>query len=321
VVLRVGGQARWRVEVHGEEGALVAAQTDHEPTLRRLLEPLRRRRVRYACGVSDPDPVTIPALLLSLANEAEEPTLEVELHDYFPVSPSYTLLDARGRFAGPVVAGGAASRDPAHGALRPDGSRVGLDEWQAAWAPLLARAEVTAFSQASLDLLLAAYPEASPRARVVPHAPLADVTPVPRPPGPRVLGVLGNIAPHKGAALLQGIARRLPSRAGIARLALLGDMDPAFALPRSVRVHGPYEPGDIAGLAQRYGITDWLIPSIWPETFSFTTREALATGLPVFAFAIGAQGEAVAAAPNGRPLPFHLASDPAATLAAIEAAA
>jgi glycosyltransferase involved in cell wall biosynthesis len=148
------------------------------------------------------------------------------------------------------------------------------------------------------------------------------VAPVPRPEGPRVLGVLGNIAPHKGAALLQGIARRLPSRTpgGIARLVLLGDIAPGFPLPRSVRVHGPYEPEDIAGLARRYGITDWLIPSVWPETFSFTTREALATGLPVFAFDLGAQGEAVRASPNGRPLPFRLAPDPAATLAAMEAA-
>jgi GT2 family glycosyltransferase len=320
VVLRVGGLARWRIEVHGEDGALVAAQTSHEPLLRRLLEPLRHRRVVYACGVSDPDPVTIPSFLLRLAEEAEAATLEVELHDYFPVSPSYTLLDSRGRFVGPVVAGGEA-RDPAHRTRRPDGTRVDLEAWRAAWAPLLARAEVTAFSRASLDLLLAAYPEAAARARIAPHPPLAEVAPVPRPAGPRVLGVLGNIAAHKGAALVQGIARLLPSRGGgIARLALLGDIAPGFPLPRSVRVHGAYEPGDIAGLARRHGVTDWLIPSVWPETFSFTTREALATGLPVFAFALGAQGEAVAAAPNGRPLPFRSPPDPAETLAAIEAA-
>jgi len=44
----------------------------------------------------------------------------------------------------------------------------------------------------------------------------------------------------------------------------------------------------------RYGITCWLIPSIWPETFSFTTHECLATGLPVWAFDLGAQGDSVA---------------------------
>lgn len=50
------------------------------------------------------------------------------------------------------------------------------------------------------------------------------------------------------------------------------------------------------------------MPSIWPETFSFTTREMLATGLPVMAFDLGAQGEAVREAANGH----VVAPDPAA---------
>ena len=49
------------------------------------------------------------------------------------------------------------------------------------------------------------------------------------------------------------------------------------------------------------------MPSIWPETFSFTTHEMLATGKPVMAFDLGAQGEAVREAENG-----HIVSpDPA----------
>jgi glycosyltransferase involved in cell wall biosynthesis len=52
------------------------------------------------------------------------------------------------------------------------------------------------------------------------------------------------------------------------------------------------------------------MPSVWPETYSFATREALATGLPVFAFDIGAQGEAVRARPMA-PVPY----DPDADLA------
>ena len=52
-------------------------------------------------------------------------------------------------------------------------------------------------------------------------------------------------------------------------------------------------------LVHKYGITKWLIPSVWPETFSYTTHEALATGMPVYCFDIGAQAEAVKLAPNG----------------------
>jgi len=81
-----------------------------------------------------------------------------------------------------------------------------------------------------------------------------------------------------------------------------------------VPVHGGYRPEEIPALARRYGVTHWLIPSIWPETFAYTIHEALATGLPVLAFDIGAQGEAVAAAQNGVPLPFVPGGDHAAAI-------
>jgi hypothetical protein len=46
------------------------------------------------------------------------------------------------------------------------------------------------------------------------------------------------------------------------------------------------------------------VPAVWPETYSFSTREALATGLPVIAFDIGAQGEAVGRARMASPCPM-----------------
>jgi O-antigen biosynthesis protein len=76
-------------------------------------------------------------------------------------------------------------------------------------------------------------------------------------------------------------------------LVLLGNIDPSFNLAPPAKVHGDYEPAQIPALVARYGIGCWLIPSIWPETFSYTTHEALATGLPVICFDLGAQAEAV----------------------------
>ena len=82
-------------------------------------------------------------------------------------------------------------------------------------------------------------------------------------------------------------------------------------LPESTPIHGTYRIGELDQLAAKYAITCWLIPSVWPETFSFTTHEALASGLPVYTFALGAQGAAAKAAENGHPIPF----DPDADLA------
>ena len=59
-----------------------------------------------------------------------------------------------------------------------------------------------------------------------------------------------------------------------------------------------------------------LVPSVWPETFSFTTHETLATGLPVLALDLGAQGAAVRSAPNGIAVPHVPGGDHAAAILA-----
>ena len=79
-------------------------------------------------------------------------------------------------------------------------------------------------------------------------------------------------------------------------LVVIGDIDPAYPLAKPAHVHGNYQLRDLPALVARYGVTAWFIPSIWPETFSFTTHEALATGMPVYSYDIGAQGEALSRA-------------------------
>ena len=174
-----------------------------------------------------------------------------------------------------------------------------MAQWQQSWGKLLeAAAEVRVFSQASETLLRQAYPQLGAVVQVCPHVlphHVPQISAVQPAEGGPVIGVLGNIGAHKGAAVLQQLSRHL-NRTQQAKLVVIGNVDPAFALARGTQVHGSYELRDLPGLVARYRISGWLIPSVWPETFSFTTHEALATGMPVFAFDLGAQGEAVARA-------------------------
>ncbi len=360
VVLRVGGEYRWEISLHTRQGVTRGGTSDRALMLR-LLCILPARVVIYSCGVADPDPVELPAVLLALAQDQR---LEVLIHDYLPISPSYTLLDAGSAFRG--VPGGAGMggqahpppahpppahppahppaeairpapaqagllpraraheillpRARAHEIMRPDGRRVDLAEWQAAWRPMLeAAAEVVVFSQASFDLMQAAYPRLASSLRLRPHAVphklpklMKARAPALAPalaPAQPVIGVLGNIGLHKGAGVLVVLSKRLAQlrrKSPVADLVVpglvvpglvvLGHVDPAYDLARPARIHGAYEVPQIPDLVARYGITCWLIPSIWPETFSYTTHEALATGLPVICFDLGAQAEAVAGA-------------------------
>jgi GT2 family glycosyltransferase/glycosyltransferase involved in cell wall biosynthesis len=300
VILRVGGPVRWQVEVVSESGRVAGTTTDFG-FLKELLRPLKARRMIYSCGVGDPDPIALPDRIIELCTSPNH-KIDVLFHDFFPISPSYTLLDSKHRYLGPVTP--KTTPDPAHRLQRPSGDLVDLPEWQKAWGRLMSSADrIVVFSEDSRHQVTTSYPQTKDRITLIPPDMLAAVPRVQAPTGRRVVAVLGNIGVQKGAGLLQDMARELGDDPDLG-LALIGNIDPAYALPTHVPVHGNYAISDIAALVAQYGVTDWLVPSIWPETFCYTVHEALATGLPVYAFDIGAQGEAVRAAENGRPLAY-----------------
>lgn len=311
VVLRVGTARRWQLELVAPQGRTLG-QTDDTDLLRAMLAILPRRQLVYSCGVGDPDPVSLPGVLMSLLAPGDR--VRMLFHDYLALSPSYTLLDADGAYRGPVVAPRA---DCAHQTLRPDGTPVSLETWQAAWHAMAAQADLVVFSPDGAAQVGAVWPDLADRIRIVPHRLRHAVLrlPAPAPDAPMVLGVLGNIGLQKGAAVLRDLAGRLgPMGPEAPSLVLLGMIDPSYALPADVTVHGPYAVEELPTLVARYRITHWIIPSVGPETFCYTVHETLATGLPVLAFDLGAQGIAVRQAPNGTPMPFEPGADLAGTI-------
>lgn len=294
VILRFGGTFRCRIEIDTPHGRIMA-NTDDLDLVLRLLTPISKRRLFYSCAVGDPNLAELPEFLLHLAHGA---ALEVLFHDYLPISPSYTLLDHDGIFRGvPDLE----NDDPAHCYRRPDGTVIKLAEWRTAWGHVIAAAEcLRVFSNTSARIVMSAYPKAGERMEVTPHTLLQHIPHLPQSQTNErlVVGVLGAIGPQKGAAIVQELSKMVQHVDDV-DLVLIGKLDPEFHLSSGTRNHGQYELADFPKLAQKYEINIWLIPSIWPETFSYTTHECLATGLPVIAFDIGAQGEAVSRAENG----------------------
>lgn len=287
VTLRMGGAARVQIELDTPHGRLLG-DTDDLAVAVQLISGLSKRHIIYSCAVGDPDLREIPGFLTALAQQAP---LDILFHDYLPISPSYTLLDTDGVYRGVPRPG---QEDTAHTYRCPDGTKIGLAEWQAIWGQALAKARhLITFSKASSRILGEAYPKLAENIIVRPHRIIGGITPVTPPEGgPRTIGVLGAIGPQKGAKIVSDLSRALAGRPDI-RLVLIGYIAPGYELAPDTIVHGPYDAADISVLATHYGITEWLIPSVWPETFSFTVHECLATGLPTFAFDLGAQGDAV----------------------------
>ncbi len=299
VVLRFGGAYRCRIEFDAPSGRLVV-NTDDLDLVVQVIAPVARKRIIYSCGVGDPDLSALPSFLLALSADAP---LDLLFHDYLPISPSYTLLDSDGVYRGVPDA---THTDTAHCYRRPDGSIVTLSEWRRLWGEVIDTTDLlVAFSATSAEIVATAYPQARDRLHLQPHELLQEIPPIPPPENDqKVIGVLGAIGPQKGAGVLAALSRQLRGNNRIG-LALIGRIAPGYTLAGKVPLHGTYQVEDIPALTARYGITHWLIPSIWPETFSYTVHECLATGLPTMAFNLGAQGAAVRRAKNGIALPWE----------------
>ena len=301
VLLRVGGPSRWRIELRAKGVSLIGDAMD-EATIVALLNPIQRRRLVYSCGVGARHPTDAANLLQALMTA--NASLEAHIHDFFPISPSWNLLDQSGRFHGvPDIR----STDTAHKVPVLDGQcAVPHMKWREQWTKVFSDAtRIVVFSNSSRALIAEAFPKSATRIVVRPHN--APSLPARLIKGGHAIGVLGSINRAKGGEVLLRLAK---SKINQRRIVVIGEMDGSFSLPKPHLVHGRFAHDQIGALAKAYDIGGWLIPSICPETFSFATHEALATGLPVLAFMRGAQGETVDVAPNG----FVIRAEPEDTI-------
>ena len=121
-----------------------------------------------------------------------------------------------------------------------------------------------------------------------------------RPARPRRrMGFIGTVAPHKGADVLLRAFRTLPGsdlsldiHGGLTtHPAYVEALRQAAAGDARIRFHGPFPEGDQPRVLA--GIDVLVVPSVWWENSPLTVLEALASGVPVVASAIGGLPELV----------------------------
>ena len=314
IVLRVGGLSRWRIEVHLPDD-VTYVETDDDELMLHMISSIPNCNVIYSCAVGAADAATLPSILKELVQRLKCPFTFL-VHDFFAVSPSYCLLDADGRYRSRLMV---SNFDRAHSITDAKGAQISGTRWRCQWFDLLQCAtEIECFSKSSKDILGQNFPRLSAPILVKPHeiANLKQVRSVSFSKH-RSLGILGDIGVQKGAECTAHLSHEI-SHSRFDRLVIVGRLDPRFNLAENATETGAYKRAEISKHAEQNSIRAWLIPSIWPETFSYTTHEALATGLPVFCFDLGAQAEAVKEAPNGWILPFEWADTPRLILEEIE---
>jgi len=112
------------------------------------------------------------------------------------------------------------------------------------------------------------------------------------------LVVLGSLAAHKGLHLLEEIAELLRDQS--LELVVIGPVcQPSpLASHGNVFVYGEYDDEDLPGLIEQFQPGVIFFPARWPETYSYTLSDALRSGYPVLAPAVGAFPERLEGMPD-----------------------
>ncbi len=272
--------------------------------IERVLEELPVAEIFVNSPVSFDEPLLLAEWLARMRAEHPEVRLTVTAHDYFSVCPSFVLLNADGDYCGiPDISVCAAciKRHPASNVALTPPTEIG--PWRALWGRCLHSAdEVRFYSESTRELFLRAYPTL-PRERltVIPHQSTYVPQRAPRidPCAPLVVGVLGEISLHKGAAILREMVRLIDASQMDVRIVVIGTLHAALKSER-LTVTGAYDRAHLVDLVEANGINMFLFPSIWPETFSYVVAELIALDVPVVAFDLGAPGERLRAYPKAR---------------------
>ncbi len=234
-------------------------------------------------------------------------SVRFNVHDFHCVCPSFNLVDCSGRFCGlnlkkcrecfPLIRLG---NNKAEHEILISGANDIL-KWRELWKRFLSKYcdEIFAFSDSSKNILLKVYPELEEKVRVIPHE-VPEIKPA-------------RVKMHQGirVAFLGNISSVSKGRDVIKKLADVADnhnieffvIGECANVSDKVKVTGRYKINDLTSIVETLEIDMIIIPSIWAETFSYTTSEAINLQLPVACFDYGAQAEKVKKYSKGLILP------------------
>jgi GT2 family glycosyltransferase/glycosyltransferase involved in cell wall biosynthesis len=229
------------------------------------------------------------ALREAIAAVRDAVLLTMIVHDYYPVCPRINLVDETGVYCG----------EPREGHCNRCLTRAprinfasDILRWRTSMRQLYELADAVVVPDDDVRLRLANYFPGA-RFEVVPHE-VARLAPPPRVHPVRADGIVhvvavGAIGNIKGYDVLVACAREARARQLPIRFTVMGFSRDDHALAAlGVRVTGRYEEQDAVDLLTQLDPAVVWLPSVWPETYSYTLSIALAAGLPVAAFDMGA---------------------------------
>ena len=243
--------------------------------------------------------VTYPNIkthLVKIREYAEEKgiRLMVMVHDYYLICPSMYLMNEKEEYCGvhsPASCELCLKSQPGY-SLQEFSS---IREWRAAWRTfLLACQEVRVFSQDSARLVKKAYGGLD-QIQILPvqHTVLTKIKKEYKTTETLNIGLLGTLTDFKGGKLVAQLIQLSKENVLPVRFILCGSTQEKINSKNFIQT-GPYRTENLPSLIYQHDIDLFFISSIYPETFSYTTQEAMEMGMPVACLPLGAPAERVA---------------------------
>lgn len=218
-------------------------------------------------------------------------------HDYYAVCPGYTLVDSSGKYC-------QAEKNPAvcNACLQglQSAETDDIQHWRDCFHTFLqGAAQLIAPSQVTADIIKSYYPDLPVLVRE--HAVPAHIhrtyenefamDPVLK------VGILGAIGINKGSKIVRSLVQGIRQRNLPVQIIVIGitdwQNDPFVSDDDVLEITGAYDGVQVSDLLAAKRVSLVMIPSIWPETYSYTTSEAVHSGYPVLVFSMGAPAERV----------------------------
>lgn len=240
--------------------------------------------------VTYPQVSKVIELILQIHKKNINCKMVIPIHDYFTICPSYNLLNYNKEFCFIPEDTLVCAK-----CLKNTDINIWRKKW---WRKILEKStKILCFSNSSKNILLKVYSDLSSKINVIPHKTRNKFKKIYNPKLNKEnneirIGILGNIHISKGANIVKNLVEYIDSNKINAKVIVIGNLHLKIE-SNSLEITGEYERSDLENIVISKNINRFLIPSIWPETFSYTTEEIIQMGYPLFVFNIGAPAERV----------------------------
>ena len=231
--------------------------------------------------------------ILDLISNYKKNVLSCEVivkgHDFYSICPEWNLLNYKNEYCNIETSDFECLKcfDKFQLKCKDIKKNFSITSWRKMWNDFFINTVdvLEVFSPSSKEIFSQAYPNLKGKIVLNPH----KIKPFPK----YYIGILGQLLINKGAKVVDKLLKYLELNSIYEYHFVLIGHNTTNIKSDLLTVLGSYNRNNLPNILKNNGINLILIPSIWHETFSYTTAEAIALDYPVACFDLGGQADQV----------------------------